>query len=76
MRELVGWSPGDCAEGHIVDACVGGHTGFIALAVFLQLAHKVLVVALPALAVLQVVLLEFGRESLEELAFGRGYAGG
>ena len=54
----------------------GGRTGFVALAVFLELADKVLVVALAALAVREVVLLQLGREALEELAFGRGGAVG
>jgi hypothetical protein len=36
------------------------HTRLIALAVFLQLAYEVLVLALPALTVLEVVFLEFG----------------
>jgi hypothetical protein len=52
------------------------HTGFITLAVLLQLADKVLVLALPALAVLEVMFLELGGEALEELAFAGGYAGG
>jgi hypothetical protein len=60
--------------------CHGGevwrHTRLITLAVFLQLAYEVLVLALPALTVLEVVFLEFGWEAVEELAFAGGYARG
>ena len=52
----------------------GRFTGFITFAIFLELADKVLVVALAALAVLEVVFLQFGGEALEEFAFGGGCA--
>ena len=52
------------------------HTGFITLAVLLQLADKVLVLALPALAVFEVMFLELGGEALEDLAFTGGNASG
>jgi hypothetical protein len=52
------------------------HTGFITLAVLLQLADKVLVLALPALAVFEVMFLELGGETLEDLAFAGSNTGG
>ena len=48
---------------------------FITLAVLLQLANKVLVLALPALAVFEVTFLELGGEALEDFAFAGGNAG-